>query len=48
MVYMFLLLIIWHPTILILLGKNVFVNVLGSAVIMSVARVVDLFNFIQD
>jgi len=49
MVYMFLLLIIWHPAILILLGKNiVFVKVLGSAVRMSVERVVDLFKFIQD
>jgi len=44
-VYIFLLLIIWHPAILILLGKNiVFVKVLGSAMRMSVERVVDLFK----
>jgi hypothetical protein len=42
---MFLLLIIWHPALLVLLGKNVvFVKVLCSAVRMPVERVVDLFK----
>jgi hypothetical protein len=45
MVYIFLLLIVWHPAILVLLGKNiVFVKVLHSVVRMSVERVVDLFK----
>lgn len=45
MVCMFLLLIMWHPAILIPLGKNiVFLKVLGSTVRLSVERVVHLFK----
>lgn len=40
MVNMFLLLIIWHPAVLILLGKNI----VFATLIMLVERVVDLFR----